>query len=134
MLEPRRLRLEEIEPQVCDVVSEQLAIPRDRLNLESRLIDDLGCESLDLIELLEEIEQVFGITFPDDPPNPVYKSVFTRRQFRLADLAYPRQGTRSERGGSWVGPANLCRSSFRRGRPPRARGRCLGFRCTSPTP
>ena len=41
---------------------------------------------------------------------------------------------RSERGGSWVGPAELCRSSFRRGRPPAARGRCLGFRCVSPVP
>jgi formylglycine-generating enzyme required for sulfatase activity len=38
---------------------------------------------------------------------------------------------RAERGGSWVGPAELCRSSFRRGRPPLARGRCLGFRCIS---
>jgi len=38
---------------------------------------------------------------------------------------------RSERGGSWIGPAELCRSSFRRGRPPQARGRCLGFRCVS---
>lgn len=36
---------------------------------------------------------------------------------------------RSERGGRWIGPAELCRSSFRRGRPPAARGRCLGFRC-----
>lgn len=38
---------------------------------------------------------------------------------------------RSERGGSWIGPAELCRSSYRRGRPPLARGRCLGFRCIS---
>jgi sulfatase modifying factor 1 len=38
---------------------------------------------------------------------------------------------RSERGGSWVGPARLCRSSYRRGRNPEARGRCLGFRCVS---
>lgn len=40
-------------------------------------------------------------------------------------------GIRSERGGSWVGPAELCRSSHRRGRSPIARGRCLGFRCIS---
>jgi acyl carrier protein len=38
-------------------------------------------------------------------------------------------GIRSERGGSWVGPGELARSSYRRGRPPEARGRCLGFRC-----
>jgi len=41
---------------------------------------------------------------------------------------------RSERGGSWIGPADLCRSSFRRGRPPSARGRCLGFRCVGAAP
>ena len=40
-------------------------------------------------------------------------------------------GIRSERGGSWVGPIELCRTSYRRGRPPAARGRCLGFRCIS---
>lgn len=43
-------------------------------------------------------------------------------------------GIRSERGGSWVGPMELCRSSYRRGRSPFARGRCLGFRCVSEVP
>jgi formylglycine-generating enzyme required for sulfatase activity len=37
--------------------------------------------------------------------------------------------TRSERGGSWVGPEELSSSYYRRGRAPAARGRCLGFRC-----
>lgn len=41
-------------------------------------------------------------------------------------------GIRSERGGSWVGPSELARSSYRRGRPPAAVGRCLGFRCITP--
>lgn len=36
---------------------------------------------------------------------------------------------KSERGGSWVGPCDLARSSYRRGRIPEAKGRCLGFRC-----
>ncbi len=43
-------------------------------------------------------------------------------------------GVRSERGGSWVGPATLARSSYRRARAPHARGRCLGFRCVSAIP
>ena len=38
-------------------------------------------------------------------------------------------GIRSERGGSWVGPPELAAPWYRRGRPPEARGRCLGFRC-----
>jgi formylglycine-generating enzyme required for sulfatase activity len=36
---------------------------------------------------------------------------------------------RNERGGSWVGPESLASPSYRRGRPPAVRGRCLGFRC-----
>jgi formylglycine-generating enzyme len=40
-------------------------------------------------------------------------------------------GIRSERGGSWVGPARLAECGYRRGRPPLARGRCLGFRCVA---
>lgn len=39
------------------------------------------------------------------------------------------EGPKSERGGSWVGPAYLARSSYRRGRLADAKGRCLGFRC-----
>lgn len=39
------------------------------------------------------------------------------------------EGLKSERGGSWVGPACLARSSYRRGRAAEAQGRCLGFRC-----
>lgn len=41
---------------------------------------------------------------------------------------------RSERGGSWVSPISLSRSSYRRGRLPSARGRCLGFRCVGSLP
>lgn len=42
-------------------------------------------------------------------------------------------GIRAERGGSWIGPAFLCESGYRRGRVPDARGRCLGFRVAIPT-
>jgi len=42
-------------------------------------------------------------------------------------------GIRSERGGSWVGPPKLAEPWCRRGRPPEARGRCLGFRCVGST-
>ena len=62
---------------------------------------------------------------------------YDRNFYRTPDSREPdalngnRTGIRSERGGSWIGPAELCRSSFRRGRPPAAMGRCLGFRCVS---
>jgi len=60
-----------------------------------------------------------------------YDAAFYQRAEATAANPVNRTPTqvRSERGGSWVGPAELCRSSYRRGRPIAARGRCLGFRC-----
>src|SRR6266480_2720891 len=86
----------EIEQRVCDVVSVELAIPRQRISPGSSLIEDLGCDSLDLVELIMTIEEEFGVTLPDNAPNPVYKTIFTRQPFRLSDLAelvYVQQGT-----------------------------------------
>lgn len=101
-----RLRLDEVERKVCDIASEQLGIRRDRISLSDRLIDDLGCESLDLVELLMEIEEVFDVTLPEQAPNPVYKAVFTRQPFRLADLAelvHLQQGTGRPDRSFWHG-------------------------------
>ncbi|CAK9111776.1 Palmitoyltransferase ZDHHC15 (Acyltransferase ZDHHC15) (Zinc finger DHHC domain-containing protein 15) (DHHC-15) [Durusdinium trenchii] len=54
-------------------------------------------------------------------------------QARLPDAWNDGAGIRrSERGGSWVGGAHMARSSYRRGRCPEAKGRCLGFRCCAP--
>jgi acyl carrier protein len=63
-----------------------------------------------------------------------YAPDFYRRPEALQTDAQNRQATgiRCERGGSWVGPERLARSSYRRGRPPEACGRCLGFRCAAP--
>lgn len=60
-----------------------------------------------------------------------YDSTFYQRpEAKMANpLNKTPSGIRSERGGSWIGVPDLCRSSFRRGRPPAVRGRCLGFRC-----
>jgi acyl carrier protein len=91
-----RLRLAEVEQRVCDIASEQLGIPRNEISPRDRIIEDLNCDSLDLVELFMEVEEAFDVTLPDDSPNPVFKAVFTRQPFRLADLAelvYLVQGT-----------------------------------------
>jgi formylglycine-generating enzyme len=91
-----RLQVDEVERRVCDIASVRLGISRDRISTQDRLIDDLGCESLDTVELFMEIEDAFEITLPENPSSPVDKAVFTRQPFRLADLAelvYLHQGT-----------------------------------------
>lgn len=60
-----------------------------------------------------------------------YRADFYRRPEAVMSDAQNAEasGVRSERGGSWVGPAELTRPTYRRGRPPQSFGRCLGFRC-----
>src|SRR3954447_14949557 len=101
-----RFRLDEVERRVCDIASEQLGIRRDRISPGDRIVEDLRCDSLDLVELFMEVEQAFGVTLPDNSPNPVFKSVFTREGFRLADLAelvYLVQGTGAPDRKGWRG-------------------------------
>ena len=99
-----RLNLSEIERRVCDIASDNLSIPRHEVLPSSRLIEDLHCDSLDLIELMMSLEDSFSVAISNDPPNSVYKAVFTRQPFRLSDLAeivYLQHGTGKPKRGGW---------------------------------
>jgi sulfatase modifying factor 1 len=99
-----RSTLTEIEQRVCDLTSVQLGIPRSRIAPSSSLIEDLGCDSLDLVELIMSIEEQFDVTLPENAPDPVYKTIFTRQPFRISDLAelvYLQQGTGTPARKGW---------------------------------
>ena len=55
-----------MEDQVIDIVSEHLEAPRDQITRESRFIEDLKADSLDLVELVMDFEDKFGVTIPDE--------------------------------------------------------------------
>ncbi|WP_164102274.1 SUMF1/EgtB/PvdO family nonheme iron enzyme [Candidatus Laterigemmans baculatus] len=102
-----RLRLPEVEQRVCDVASEQLGISRPKISPNDRLIEDLQCDSLSMVELLMELEDEFAVTLPNDPPNSIYKAVFTRQPFRISDLAeliYLQQGSGTPERKRWRQP------------------------------
>lgn len=48
------------------ILSEQLEIDEDIITLESDIADDLGANSLDLVDLVMSIEDEFGIEIPED--------------------------------------------------------------------
>src|SRR6478735_1330805 len=99
-----RLRLDDVERKFCDIASERLGIRRDRISPGDRIVEDLRCDSLDLVELFLEAEEALGLTLPDDSPHPVFKAVFARQGFRLADLAelvYLVQGTGAPDRKGW---------------------------------
>ncbi len=224
-----------LEIRIIQITAERQDIPLETIRPDSRLVEDLHIDSLDMVELLVALEEQFGVSIPDD----IGKQMFIRSPLTITALAEivrhqwgtgtptrqhwisqkqeipatdtlpftqfdgvhspsrepllsrlaatsggweqfrrrtdgmrcvlipgdavelgtgvaddagdeaPRHrvhirsfvmdaepvsltrptGIRSERGGSWVGPGELARSSYRRGRPPEAVGRCLGFRC-----
>lgn len=55
-----------VEEKVIDIVSEQLGVPKEDVTKESSFVDDLKADSLDVVELVMEFEDEFGITIPDD--------------------------------------------------------------------
>ncbi|KAA5538020.1 SUMF1/EgtB/PvdO family nonheme iron enzyme [Roseiconus nitratireducens] len=98
------LELQQVEARLCTVAAEQLGVSADEVKPESRFIEDLNCDSLDLIELIMETEDEFGITIPETPSTPVGKLIFTRQPFRIRDLAefaFLNQGTGSPVRGGW---------------------------------
>jgi acyl carrier protein len=57
---------EDIERRVKQIVSEQTGINADAFTLESGFTADLGCDSLDDIEIVMLVENRFAIEIPDD--------------------------------------------------------------------
>ena len=55
-----------VEEKVIAIVSEQLSIPKEDIKLESSFVDDLKADSLDVVELVMEFEDEFGVTIPDE--------------------------------------------------------------------
>ncbi len=55
-----------IEEQVKKIISEQLGVGVDEIRPESSFIDDLGADSLDIVELVMAMEEAFGTDIPDE--------------------------------------------------------------------
>ena len=52
--------------KVAKLLAEQLGIPASKITTESRIVEDLGADSLDVVELLMTLEDETGKTIPDD--------------------------------------------------------------------
>jgi acyl carrier protein len=55
-----------VEEKVIGIVSEQLNVPKEDIKTESRFVDDLKADSLDVVELVMEFEDEFEVTIPDE--------------------------------------------------------------------
>ena len=48
------------------MLSEALNLPLEKVAADAKIIEDLGADSLDVVELLSQLEDEFGIIIPDD--------------------------------------------------------------------
>ncbi len=55
-----------IEERVVEIVMEQLDVTKEECVPEASFMDDLGADSLDIVELIMAMEENFGIEIADD--------------------------------------------------------------------
>ncbi len=55
-----------IEEKVSEIIVEQLGVNADQIKPEAKLIEDLGADSLDAVELVMAVEEEFEIEVPDE--------------------------------------------------------------------
>ena len=60
------LRKKEIFEIVTDILVETLGIDKTKIQLKSNIIDDLGADSLDSVEIVMAVEERFKISVPDE--------------------------------------------------------------------
>jgi acyl carrier protein len=71
-LEPKRLLWEvptvasSVEERVIDIVCENLGVNKEQVTRQTSFQEDIGADSLDIVELVMELEEEFEITIPDD--------------------------------------------------------------------
>ena len=51
--------------KVCDMLAQQLDISADSITPQSEVVKDLGADSLDVVELMMDLEDEYGITLPE---------------------------------------------------------------------
>ncbi|ETA80254.1 acyl carrier protein [Youngiibacter fragilis] len=51
--------------KVREILAKELNIPADEITMDSNFSDDLGIDSLDLVQLVMELEEAFDITIDD---------------------------------------------------------------------
>lgn len=61
----------EIENKVREIVCQQLDVQPEQVKLETSFVDDLGADSLAVVELVLALEEAFEIEIPEEEQNQI---------------------------------------------------------------
>ena len=56
----------EILEQMKSIVSAKLGVEASKVSMDSRFMEDLGADSLGLVDITMELEEKFGVSIPDE--------------------------------------------------------------------
>ena len=57
--------------KIKNIISEQLGVDEDIITMDSSFKDDLGADSLDVVELVMAVEEEFDVEFPDEDADSI---------------------------------------------------------------
>ena len=57
---------------VRDALAQQFEVEAESISMDTNLIDDLGADSLDVVELIMSLEDMFGISITDEDAAQLY--------------------------------------------------------------
>lgn len=55
-----------VEAKMIDIIVEQLSVDKEKVVSGASFVDDLGADSLDLVELIMAMEEEFDVEIPDE--------------------------------------------------------------------
>ncbi|MBA2115876.1 acyl carrier protein [Blastopirellula marina] len=60
-----------VEERVIEIVASQLGVDKEKVSRDSSFVNDLGADSLDMVELVMELEEEFDIDIPEDSADKI---------------------------------------------------------------
>jgi acyl carrier protein len=63
----------ELETRLKNIIAEQLGVDQAAIVPSASFTDDLGADSLDLVELIMSLEEEFGVEIPDEDAEKILK-------------------------------------------------------------
>ena len=79
---------------VKEILSKQLRVDINSITEETNIVDDLGADSLDVVEMLMTIEQEYGVIVPDDVI-ATFKTVGDVARYIVNNQQYNKKGRRA---------------------------------------
>ncbi len=56
----------DVKAKVTEIIVQQLDVDADKVSDEASFVDDLGADSLDVVELVMAFEEEFGVAIPEE--------------------------------------------------------------------